>query len=125
MSRFDLAAFEGGSIDLSGFDHRAHVEAAFALLQKADFDDAAHRYCRALRRLATSAGHPEKFHMTITLAMLAAIAEREPARFGSFETFIDRYPELEDRALLGQHYSSARLAASQARTTFLLPDRAF
>ena len=65
---FPLSDFVAGRLSAQGFDHRAHVQAGFELLQRHNFSDAARTYTRAITAMAQAAGHPEKFHMTITLA---------------------------------------------------------
>lgn len=119
---FPIDEFVAGRMSAAGFDHRAHVEAGYHLLRRHDFADAAHAYARAITTMATAAGAPEKFHMTITVAMLSAIAERLPANCANFDAFAAQNPELFDRALLLRHYSKERLECPQARQTFLLPD---
>jgi len=120
---FPVADFVAGRLPVAGFDHRAHVHAGFAVLQQHDFAEAARAYVGAITTMATDAGHPEKFHMTITLAMLSAIAERMPNERADFDTFADQHPELFDRGLLLNHYTKERLECPLARRTFLLPDR--
>jgi hypothetical protein len=73
--------------------------------------------------MAASAGQPAKFHMTITIAMLSAIAERLPQERVDFADFADAHPELFDRRYLVGHYTEGRLESPLARRTFLLPDR--
>jgi hypothetical protein len=120
---FPLSDFVAGRMSAQGFDHRAHVRAGYELLQRHDFADAARVYARSITAMATAAGHPEKFHMTITLAMLSAIAERLPDERSDFDTFAAQHPELFDRGLLLKHYTEERLQCPLARRTFLLPDR--
>lgn len=120
---FPLSDFVAGRMSVQGFDHRAHVHAGYALLQEHGFADAARAYARSITGMATAAGHPEKFHMTITLAMLSAIAERMPDDCSDFDTFAEHHPELFDRGFLLKHYTKERLECPLARQTFLLPDR--
>jgi hypothetical protein len=119
---FALAEFIAGRLPAEGFGHRAHVHAGFALLQRHDFADAARVYCSAIRSMASVAGHPEKFHMTITIAMLSAIGERMSEICPDFGAFEEQNPELFSRDFLFRHYSKERLRCERARRTFLLPD---
>lgn len=73
-------AFEAGDIDPANFDHAKHVQVAFGLLSRHDFIDAASIYAKGIRTLATNAGAPKKFNMTITYAFLSVIAERLAGR---------------------------------------------
>ena len=83
----------------------------------------ARQSARGITAMATAAGAPQKFHMTITVAMLSAIAERMSDSCANFDAFASQHPELFDRELLLRHYSKERLSCPQARQTFLLPDR--
>ncbi len=120
---FPIDEFVAGRLPAEGFDHRAHVEAGYHLLKRHDFADAAHAYSRAISTMAAAAGAPEKFHMTITVAMLSAIAERMSDNCANFDSFAAEHPELFDRELLLRHYSTERLQCPRARRTFLLPDQ--
>ena len=120
---FPIKDFVAGRMSADGFDHRAHVEAGYGLLQRHHFADAAHAYARGITAMATAAGAAQKFHMTITVAMLSAIAERMSDSCSNFDAFARQHPELFDRELLLRHYSKERLSCPQARQTFLLPDR--
>jgi len=119
---FPLSDFKAGRMPAEGFDHRAHLHAGFELLKRHDFAATAQAYARSIMAMARAAGHPEKFHMTITLAMLSAIAERMPDERSDFDTFAEQHPELFDRSFLLNHYTKERLECPLARRTFLLPD---
>jgi len=98
------------------------ASSGFELLKRHDFAETAQAYARSIMAMARAAGHPEKFHMTITLAMLSAIAERMPDERSDFDTFAEQHPELFDRSFLLNHYTKERLECPLARRTFLLPD---
>ena len=119
-----LADFEAGQINPASFDHRAHLEVAFHLLERHEFLDALTRYARTIQTMARSAGAPEKYNATITCAFLSLIAERK-AEFGhgSFETFLDGNADLLESNPLLKWYSADRLCSESARSYFLLPDR--
>ena len=82
---FPIEEFVAGRLPAAGFDHRAHVEAGYHLLQRHGFADAAHAYTQAITAMATAAGAPDKFHMTITVAMLSTIAERMSDSCSNFQ----------------------------------------
>ena len=104
------------------FRHREHVEAAFRLLKRAPFLDAAACYANGLRELAQEAGAPEKFNLTITIAFLSSIAERLAADpDADWETFITKNSELLDKHLLRRWYAPDRLRGQAAREHFLMP----
>ena len=78
------------------------------------------RLCAGLRQLAARAGHPEKFHATITWAYASLITERWREN-ESFDEFTARCPELFDGSALSERYSRDALHAPRAREAFLLP----
>ena len=125
MSEADtlLRAFETGELDPAGFDHRKHVQVGYEMLKRYPFMEASQRFARALSSLAASAGAPEKFNVTITLAFLALIAERM-ADHGeeNFACFIAANEDLLSSRALDAWYSSERLSSPLARTQFLLPE---
>ena len=119
-----LADFEAGSIHHAPFRHADHVRIAHELLSTQPFDVALARFVGALRTITTAAGQPAKLHMTITVAFLAAIAERHaqnPA--ASWEHFAAANPDLLDKGVLHHWYGSHELETDIARTTFVLPAR--
>ncbi|MBO1417103.1 hypothetical protein, partial [Streptomyces sp. FH025] len=74
-----------------------------------------------IRRTATKAGAPQKFHVTMTRAWVALVA-RHAGDAADFEEFAARHPELLDRDLLTRHYRPGTLADERARTTWVEPD---
>lgn len=120
----ELAAFERGTIDPASFDHAAHVRMAFAMVGRHAFDDALARYSRALRRLCASAGRPDRYHATVTVAFLALVGERRMehrAGDDSWDAFAERNPDLFRRDCLDRWYDPAVLGSDRARRTFILP----
>jgi hypothetical protein len=73
--------------------------------------------------MAATAGKPESFHQTVTIAFLSLIAERlEGGSAADFAAFARENPDLNDKGALGRWYRPERLASAAARRTFLLPD---
>ncbi len=117
-----LDGFLGGRQSSGDFRHRDHVRAAYGMLGRYSFAEAAHLYARELRAIATRAGRPGAYHETITLAFLSLIAEhRCVRRFDTFDQFADANPELLDKTTLLRWYAPERLESEAARRTFLLP----
>jgi len=84
-------------------------------------------YTNALKRYAEALGAPEKFHATITYAVLAIMSARQGVqRCSSWREFIQRNPDLTTNAdgLLNQYYHEATLQSAEAKTRFVLPDKA-
>lgn len=117
--------FEDATVDPEGFDHRAHLEVAWAYLDALPLLPAIDRMSAGLRALTEKLGQPDKYHETITAFWVILIAERRQTRpAASFEAFCAQNPDLLSgaRALLLEHYSRGRLDSDLARAQFLLPD---
>ena len=118
-----LKNFVRGEADPRNFPHEQHIYMAFELLRRHDFSEAAHVYCRAIRKMTLRAGKPQAFHQTITIAFLSLIAERMHAgRPADFQDFTVQNPDLLDKSVLLRWYRPERLATDLARLTFVLPD---
>ena len=117
-----LTEFETFTIDPAGFGHREHIEVAYEMLQKYGFLDASAKYSKAISTIATNAGAPKKFNVTITMAFLSLIAERiYSTEQNSFEEFLSKNEDLLSRSVLNKWYSKEQLDSEFARTHFLLP----
>lgn len=119
-----IERFESGNIEAARFDHAAHVYVGWLYVTKYELADAITRFDRALRRLTSKLGAPEKYHATITWLFLLLIAERTRAN-ESWQSFESRNPDLihDSKTMLQGYYSSGRLFSAAARSRFLLPDR--
>jgi len=90
---------------MSDFNHAAHLRPALERLIAADsFDAATAEIARILRGKAEAAGHPEKYHHTLTLFWMRMLAR------------------LLDKNLPLAYYSPQRLSSDAARTGWLDPD---
>lgn len=119
-----LRRFEAHDVEAATFDHEQHVRVAFEMLARYGFLEASTRYIAAIQAIATEAGVPEKFNMTITLAFLALIAERASRSVDcDFDEFIAWNPDLLSRTVLDRWYSAERLQSDLARRQFLLPGK--
>jgi len=117
-----LEKFENGTIEVSQFGHREHVQTAWEMLRAYPFIDAFARYSRQLQRIATAAGAPDKFNLTVTLSFMSLIAEALDATPElNFEEFYSAHPDLGQNPLKGW-YSDQRLGSDLARKIFLMPD---
>ena len=100
-----IRAFENGLIAPADFHHASHVRLALAyLVETGSADEAAERMATALRRFAAAAGHAEKYHHTLTVFWMRAVAQ------------------LLDKSLPLAHYSRERLASDAARQRWVEPD---
>ena len=117
--------FERLEIDARGFSHRDHLAAAYAMLRIHPPFEATRRTLVAIRAMADRAGDPDKFSTTISVALMALIAERmASAPHSDFDDFCARHPDLLRADVLERFYSPARLGSELARRMFLMPDRA-
>ena len=90
---------------MSDFNHAAHLRLALDRLTAArSFDTAAAEITGILRGKAEAAGHPEKYHHTLTLFWMRMLAR------------------LLDKNLPLAYYSPERLSSDAARTGWLDPD---
>jgi hypothetical protein len=99
-----VAAFEAGTLGADEFPHARHVQVAAALARRYGPSEGLERLIAGIRGLATRAGHPEAYRVTITRAWFELIASVEdPAE----------HDELFDTTLLERYYSPERLAAGR------------
>lgn len=120
-----LSRFEALEIDAEEFGHLEHVQAGFEMLHKYGFVEACARYASTINTMATNAGAPDKFNVTITFAFLSLIAERinrnnDHQNFGGF---LAENPDLESANVLDHWYSEDYLKSDFARKHFALPDK--
>jgi uncharacterized glyoxalase superfamily protein PhnB len=119
-----LERFDAGTLDLASFDHEAHFRAAWLCLRAGPFRTAIARLRRGLKRLAISAGQPQRYHETITVAY-ARLMHRQMRLLNDppWEEFKARSPDLlgPDLAALRAIYSRDTLDSAEARKTFVPP----
>jgi hypothetical protein len=114
----DLArALERGEIPNGGFAHASHLRVAWVYLhESATVDEAAARIASTLRRFAASVGRSEKYHETITVFWMRALAAARSAMFGAtLDEVLRANPHLLDKGLLLAYYSTDRLFSEEAR----------
>jgi catechol 2,3-dioxygenase-like lactoylglutathione lyase family enzyme len=119
-----LEQFDAGTLDLGTFDHEAHFRAAWLCLRSAPFKEAVSRLRRGLKRLAISAGQPQRYHETITVAYTRLIhRQMRLLNDPPWEEFKTRSAELlaPDIAALRALYGQDTLEAPESRKTFVPP----
>lgn len=122
-----LAAFLDGSMPPSGFDHHGHVRAAWLVLRRHPLDQAVEEVCGGIERLAARLGVPDKYHRTLSEALVRLMAHGGATRPDlSWDDFLRANRPLMDdaRAVLARHYSASLLATPAARRCFVPPDLA-
>jgi hypothetical protein len=130
-----IAALEDCTLPAAAFDHRAHVQAGFAYLQRHGFAGGLAAMAGALRRFAAHHGKDGLYHETITAAFLALIHQRMAedlaaagqrialagARALDWDGFAAAHPDLFARDVLARYYSRDTLCSDLARHCFVLP----
>ncbi len=130
-----IRQLEDCSLPLPAFDHRAHVQAGFAYLQRHGYAGGLAAMATALRRFAAHHGKHGLYHETVTAAFLALIHQRMAedldaqgqkiapagAQALDWERFAASHPDLFASDLLARYYSKDTLRSDLARHCFLLP----
>ena len=123
-----LHAFESTDLEPGTFGHTDHVRVAFAYLLGHDLWTALAKIREGLRRFASAAGAPGKYHETVTCALVFMIHERMTSQpeVRLWEDFAAANPDLlrwEDGPFF-HLYPPDVLGSEVARRTFLLPPAA-
>lgn len=113
-----LASFEAGTLE--AFPHESHLRVIYLLTRRDGLDAAVASMSARIRAWASASGRPEAFHVTRTVAWARLVAACGDSG-GSLE-FLAGHPELTRRDLLDDYYSAGRLAADEARRSFIEPD---
>jgi len=119
-----MRALERGEIANAGFHHASHLHVAWVYLsESSSVNEAAGKMRSTLRRFATSAGKPEKYHETITLFWVHFLS-RARAKIGreSLEEIVHANPRLLEKNFPLTYYSRERLFSETARTSWVEPD---
>src|SRR5215831_5273331 len=77
------------------FGHREHVRLAYVLVAQYGVEDAAQRCGQILSHMATAHGAPERFHVTMTVAWVRAVAHHmsEAPDVTDFDGLLERFPQ--------------------------------
>lgn len=125
MTDAELArALERCEIPNEEFPHASHLRVACVYLSEcASANEASERMAAALRRFAASVGKADKYHETITVFWMRALAAARAALPGAgLEDVLHMKPELLDKDLLLAYYSRQRLFSDAARLSWVPPD---
>ena len=115
--------FEACTLPPWAFGHREHLLVAWTYLRAAPFETAAARFIGNLKRFAAHHDATNKFHATVTWALLMLLAEAiDEHPTVDFDTLLANHPELTaTRKLLNRFYDLDTLDSDRARRTPLLP----
>ena len=119
-----LKQFFDLSLPKSQFDHYGHLRLAWLVLREQPLPQACPTIANAIRRYASHLGAADKYHHTLTIAIIHLMAARISDE-ESFDEYLQHHPELVNdmNNLLAQHYSAECLHSDTARRSFQLPDR--
>ena len=113
-----------GTLGPEGFSHRAHLGVAYEMVTRHEIFEAMAIYARGLRVLTETAGVPEKYNATVTLAFLSLTTERAVAKeYESTAQFLAENDDLLSSNVMAQYFSPALLGSDLARRVPLLPRR--
>jgi len=120
-----VAAFESLTLEAERFRHPDHVRLAYVYLRQADLLETLRRCADGLRRFAAHHGAAERYHETVTWALVVLIHERLAFESDPVDlpTFAARNPDLvrwRDGAFF-DYYAPEILESEVARRTFVLP----
>jgi hypothetical protein len=105
------------------FGHREHLELAWNYLRLYSIDEAGEVMSAAIRHVARLHGAEGKYHETLTRAWLHFVAlHAQRWESDSFETFLERNPDLLDTRLIQHFYSRELILSEHARTALTAPD---
>jgi hypothetical protein len=121
-----LARFDDLTLPAAEFNHLGHLRLAWLCLRRYDPDEAIRRCCTGIEAYAAHLGARDKFHRTVTEAMVRLLAAAGTQRFTDWESYRAAIPDLvaDARASLARHYSAPLLAGDEARRRFVAPDLA-
>jgi hypothetical protein len=127
LSRTDrelIDAFLACRLDAAQFDHRGHLRIAWLMLRHHPLERAIEEICNGIARLAAHLGAPDKYHRTLSEALVRLMAHGGAASLG-WEAFLSANPELvtDVRGSVARYYSAELLSSAHARATFVYPDR--
>ena len=117
-------ALERGEIANEEFRHASHLHVAWVYLaESSSVKQAANKMCQTLRRFATAAGKPQKYHETITLFWVHLLARaRAVSPAERLEELVYANPQLLEKNFPLAYYSAERLFSDEARVSWMEPD---
>ncbi len=120
-----IAQFEDCSLAPEHFDHRGHIRLAWLYMNNYGSAVALEKLVTGIRRYAGSLGANDKFHYTITAALLKILVYRQiQCQAPDWQIFIKMNSDLltDAQALLLRHYRQGVLFSEEARVNWVEPD---
>lgn len=120
-----LQQFENQTLEAEYFNHIGHLRLAWLYLNRYSTAEANRHISKGIQAYINSLGISDKFHHTITGALVYIMAKRlQQAPYNSWTNFIQENRDLTVSALtvLSQYYSPALLFSDTAKAGFIDPD---
>ena len=123
MRKHDVEVVDAILQARGSFGHREHLELAWNYLTLYPLEAASQVMADAIRHIAGLHGAEDRYHETITRAWLHFVAVHMQ-RWGAdtFDSFIERNPDLLDRRLIEHFYSRQLIFSGPARAAWTAPD---
>ena len=121
-----LNEFESLQLDPIEFNHIGHLRLAYLYVERDGVETAVQQVSKGIRAFAENLGAKNKYHQTITEALVRLIAIRwQQSPTPDWQTFLTMNTDLVDNAygVLLRYYTPERLKSNEARQQFLTPDR--
>ena len=122
-----IERFEACTLPEDCFHHLDHVRLAWLYLSSQPLVQALESVTTGLKRFATAAGKPDRYHETISWAYMFLIHERmqRTGRGLAWGRFKEANADLlaRDKGVLAKYYLPGTLSSDLARRVFVLPDR--
>lgn len=121
-----IEQFEGLTLDSTHFNHVGHMRVTWLYLQSNLNSVAADKVASGIKKYACSLGATEKFHETITRALVSIIAQRCMQNSqADWTDFLSNNIDLVDNArlVIGEYYSDELINTQAAKKRFVKPDK--
>lgn len=122
-----IQQFEQQTLSPEEFDHKGHLRIAWLYLSRDELMNAVERVCGGIKAYAESLGATDKFHHTLTEAIVRLMAVRMGSESEeSFEDFLKVNSDLVNNLpqVLAKHYSQSVLDSQPAKKEYVVPDLA-
>lgn len=118
--------FENATLQPEWFSHEAHLRLAWIHITRYGVEKAVENICERIARFDRIHGDGTKFHKTLTVAAVRAVAHFiAQSSSHNFQDFIEEFPRLKlhFRELIAAHYSWNVFADMEAKHDYVPPDR--
>lgn len=121
-----IAQFEQKILPSEDFNHIGHIRLAWLYLQQHELTDAIVKTTTGIQAYAIHLGAKDKFHHTITEALVHIIYNRSLKQANThFSDFLLANQDLvnDAKAVIQQYYSAEVLTSIEAKKYFVKPDK--